>query len=129
MDLLAAGERHALDETVGALPDLDDLAFGALEPALLGVLAQELGDQQRIDMQRVVGAADRRVARLGRMEEAPLLRHDVARRKILQRGRVALGARLEPALVEIVIADRLADDAERMEVRIAALVPADELDA
>jgi hypothetical protein len=37
--------------------------------------------------------------------------------------------RLQPALVEILVADRLADDAERMEVRIAALVPADELDA
>ncbi len=63
------------------------------------------------------------------MEEAALLGHDVARREVLQRGGVALGARLEPALVEVVIADRLADDAERMKVRIAALMPADELDA
>ncbi len=95
----------------------------------LGVLAQELRDQQRIDVQRVVSAADGRIARLGRMEEPALLGHDIAGRKIGQRRRVTMGARLEPALVEILVADRLADDAERMEIGVAALVPADELDA
>ncbi len=118
-----------LDEAVGAPLHLDHLALGALEPALLGIFAQVLGHQQRVDVQRVVGAADGRVARLGRVEEPPLLGHDIAGREILQVRGVALRTRLQPALVEVVIADGLADDAERVEVRIAALMPADELDA
>src|SRR6186713_2481316 len=42
---------------------------------------------------------------------------------------ITVRARLEPALIEILVADRLADDTERVEIRIAALVPANELDA
>ncbi len=40
-----------------------------------------------------------------------------------------MGPGLEPALIEIVISDRPADDAERMEVFLIALMPADKLDA
>src|ERR1700736_2614047 len=40
-----------------------------------------------------------------------------------------MGSCLEPALIEIVISNRSADDAERMEVFLAAPMPADKLDA
>jgi hypothetical protein len=118
-----------IDEAVLALRDFHHAPFGAAHPARLGVLAQVLGDQQRVDVQRVVGPADGRVARLGRMEEAAVLGHDVAGREIGERIGVAMRAGLQPALVEVLVADGLADDAERMEIGVAAFVPADELDA
>src|SRR5882757_2570630 len=40
-----------------------------------------------------------------------------------------MGSRLEPALIEIMISNRSADDAEGMEVFLVALMPADKLDA
>src|SRR5580704_666607 len=40
-----------------------------------------------------------------------------------------MGARLEPTLIEIVVANRSTDDAEGMEVFLVALMPADKLDA
>src|SRR6267378_1278947 len=40
-----------------------------------------------------------------------------------------MGSRLEPALIEIVVSNRTADDAEGMEVFLVALMPADKLDA
>src|SRR5580698_10478510 len=80
-------------------------------------------------MQRIVRAADGCVARLGRREEPPIFGHDIAGRKVQQRRGVAVGPRLEPALIEIVISDRSADDAEGMKVFLVALMPADKLDA
>src|SRR5687768_15148080 len=47
----------------------------------------------------------------------------------MQLGGITLCAGPQPALIEVVRADRFADDAERMEVRIRAPVPADELNA
>src|ERR1700692_3600192 len=40
-----------------------------------------------------------------------------------------MGSCLEPALIEIVISNRSADDGERREVFLVALMPADKLDA
>src|SRR5258708_25163209 len=40
-----------------------------------------------------------------------------------------MGSRLEPALIEIVVTNRAADDAEGVDVFLVALMPADKLDA
>src|ERR1700691_3885892 len=80
-------------------------------------------------MQRIVRAADGGLARLRRREESAVFSHDMAWRKIQQRGPVAVGPGLEPTLIEIMVSDRSADDAEGMEVFFVALMPADELDA
>src|ERR1700735_2404320 len=80
-------------------------------------------------MQRVVRAANGRVTCLGGREEAAIFSHHVAGRKISQRRRITMRPRSEPAVIEIVISDRSANHAERMEVFFIALMPADKLDA
>src|SRR5688500_12495666 len=58
-----------------------------------------------------------------------MLCHDVARREVVQVRGIAGRTRFEPALIEIVRADRFADDAERMNVGARATLPADAVNA
>src|SRR3984957_14039729 len=129
LNFSAIGQSHTSDETVVPLHHPCHLALGALESARFGVTAQIAGHQQCIDMQRIVCAANWSVAGLGRREEPAIFSHDAAGRKIQQRRRIAMGSRLEPALIEIVASNRAADDAEGMEVFLVALMPADKLDS
>src|SRR5580698_5529181 len=80
-------------------------------------------------MQRIVRAANGCIARFARWKEAAIFSHHIARRKIQQGRSVAVSSCLEPALIEIVICNRPADDTEGMEVFLVALMPADELNA
>src|ERR1700733_10515661 len=80
-------------------------------------------------MQGIVRAANGGIACFARRKEAAIFSHHIARRKIQQGRSIAVSSRLEPALIEIVISNRSADDAEGMEVFLMALMPADELNA
>ena len=61
LDLPAALERDRGDVAILVHADIDDLAFGALDPVLLGKAAQIFGVERGVELERVGDMADRRI--------------------------------------------------------------------
>ena len=102
---------------------IDDLAFDALDAVALAELAQELGVQAGVDVERVVHAAARQ------MREAVLLgRFELQAIVAVVAGQVALAA-LQPEMLEAGGPVVLAGDAEGMNVVLFQVAPVLEADA
>src|SRR5690606_2996115 len=63
VDLASVFERQTLDESVRCPCDFRDAPFDAFQPTRFRIPAQVTRDVRGVDMQSIVGAADRRIAR------------------------------------------------------------------
>jgi hypothetical protein len=109
---------------------IDDLAFDALDAALLAELAQESRIQAGVEVERVRDLVQRRVLDLlRRPHELVPARRDMIDAVVAELRRLAEPMHPLPVLLEADRPQALADSPETVDIAFARISPVDELDA
>jgi hypothetical protein len=122
-------EDDLIDEPILAQGGLRDGALEAHNAQTLGIIAQILGYQSRIEVQRVTQAGDGSLHRGIRKAELARIPERRAQTKIVEPHREAGRLRLVPGVKEGPQIDHAAEAAERMPVGMPGTRPVGELDA